>query len=133
MIHRQQAGRQMLGIGVDGVTEQEKLHHRQRDDHAQRQRVAPDLDPFLAQYGEEAPERETVHSAAVPGWLSRWMNTSSNRGGIARQTSAPPSDRVAVSSAARSMPAMCSADPNTAADSTPGIARSTRAARSRPG
>jgi len=54
MRRRQQAGREVLGIGVDRVAKQEQLHDRQGDDHAQRHRVAPQLDPFLAQHRRNA-------------------------------------------------------------------------------
>ena len=134
MVGREQPGRQVLGVGVDRVAEQKQLHHRQGDDHAQRQRVAPDLDPFLAQDGQEASEGEAAHAGVLGrGRLSRWMNTSSSCGATSCQASAAPpsSDLVACSSAARSMPATWIADPNTAAASTPGMSRSLRAATSR--
>ena len=77
--------------------------------------------------------KEKPFMSSPPGvWLSRWMNTSSSCGATSCQVSAPASvDRVACSSAARSMPAMRNSWPNTAAASTPGTPRSRRAAISR--
>src|ERR1700736_2730692 len=133
MVGREQAGRQVLGIRVDRVAEQKQLHHRQGDDHAQREWVSPDLYPFLAQDRQEASKGDAGHEASLAERLSRWMNTSSSRGATSCQTSPrpPSSDLVACSSATRSRQATWSADPNTAAASTPGMLRSLRAARSR--
>ena len=39
--------RQMLGVGIDGVAEQDELRQRDADHHAERQPVAPHLDEFL--------------------------------------------------------------------------------------
>ena len=90
MLHRQQAGRQVLGVGIDRVAEQEQLHDRQRDDEAQRHRVAPHLDPFLAQQRHEPPEGECRHDP-LPFTLSMWMNTSSRRGSTScQERTAPP-------------------------------------------
>src|ERR1700733_6123283 len=127
----------MLGVCVDRVAEQKELHDRQGNDHAQRERVATDLYPFLAQNRHEASDGKAVHAASLAGLpsglLSRWMNTSSSCGVTSFQSIAPPpSVLVACSSAARSMPAAWIDDPKTAAASTPGMPRSFRAATSRP-
>src|SRR5262249_12366978 len=122
-------GRQMLGIGVYRITEQEQLHHRQRDDQTQSHRIATHLDPFLAQHGQKASPGKCVHDAVFV-WLSRWMNTSSSRGSTSRQVTPAPVSRMARSSAARLAPAIYTARPNTVAASTPGSLRRRRAASS---
>src|ERR1700722_9141063 len=99
----------MLRVGIDRVAEQKQLHHRQGDDHPQRERVAPDLDPLLAQNREEAFEGKGSHDDL----LNRWMNTSSSFGSTSRQAISWSTDRVARPRAARSIPAMRSTRPNT--------------------
>ena len=56
---------QIFGIQVDGKAEQEQLHHRHAKDHRKRQAIAPQLQEFLGEHGEEAAERERVHQAAA--------------------------------------------------------------------
>jgi len=43
----------MLGVGVDGVTEQRELHQRNGDDHPERAAVAPQLQELLEKNREE--------------------------------------------------------------------------------
>src|ERR1035437_269633 len=131
MIHGEQAGREVLGVGVDRVAEQKQLHHRQRDNESQCYRVAQYLQPLLAQERDESFEGECPHDSS-PFTPSMWMKTSSRRGSTSCHKRAPlMPDRMAFSSAAPSVPAMRKACPNTAAASTPGAGRSCRAAASR--
>ena len=46
----QHRGRQIARRGVDGVTEQQKLHQRHHDDHGERNAVAAKLDELLDQH-----------------------------------------------------------------------------------
>ena len=61
MHHRRQVPR----IGVDGKAEQQKLHHRHADHQRKRHAVAPHLDEFLHQDGEQPGEGEPRHAAAL--------------------------------------------------------------------
>jgi hypothetical protein len=63
MIGRQQPGRQVFRIRIDRIAEQEQLHDGDRDDDAQRHRIAPHLDPFFAQKRKEPAERIAFHGA----------------------------------------------------------------------
>jgi hypothetical protein len=56
-------GGQVLGVGVDGETEQHQLHHRNAHQHAEGEAVAPHLDELLHHHCGEAGERERVHRA----------------------------------------------------------------------
>ena len=56
---KQHRGRQMPRRGVDGVTEQQQLHHRNDDDHGEGHAIAAKLDEFLDQHRvAAAPEAE---------------------------------------------------------------------------
>ena len=44
----QRRGWQVLGVGVDRESEQDQLHHRNADDHAEGQPIALELNEFLA-------------------------------------------------------------------------------------
>ena len=132
MIHGEQAGREVLGVGVDRVAEQKQLHHRQRDNESQCYRVAQDLQPLLAQERDESFEGEcpsrflSLHAQHVDEYVFE-----------ARLDFVPGQGRRScqsgwlISSAARSVPAIRRARPNTAAASTPGVRRKCRAAVSR--
>src|ERR1700736_3632724 len=131
MLHGKQASRRVLGVGIDRVAEQKQLQHRQRDDETQSYRIAPHLQPLLAQESREAPDGECLHDAS-PLALSMWMNTSSRRGSASCQEwTAPSRDRMAFSRTARSVPAIRRARPNTAAASIPGVRRNRRASASK--
>src|SRR6476620_3843074 len=90
----------MARRGVDGVAEQQQLHHRDHHDHRERDAVAAELDEFLDQHRiAAAPEAEgrLADAAIVVGCFSRthWklsfervmrsMNTSSSDGSLACQ------------------------------------------------
>src|SRR6202035_4128050 len=131
MLDRKETCRQILGIGVDRVAKQKQLHDRQRDDEAQCYWIAHHLQPLLSQEGNEPIEGKCSHDSSS-FTLSMWMNTSSRRGSASSQDRwPPPLDRSAVSSAARSVPAIRSACPNTAGASAPGAPRTRRAAVSK--
>ena len=53
-----------MRIRVDGEAEQEELHQRQHDDQPDGHRVAPHLQPLLAEHGHEAREGEVAHGDA---------------------------------------------------------------------
>lgn len=59
VVRRINRRRQMLGIRVDGVAEQDELHHRDADHHAERQPVAPHLDELLHDDRPKTLEVET--------------------------------------------------------------------------
>ncbi len=52
---QQHRGRQIVRRGIDGVAEQQKLHHRKHDDHGERHAIAPELDEFLDHHRIAAP------------------------------------------------------------------------------
>ena len=54
LVGDQQCGRQLLGVGVDRVAEQDQLHQRHADHHGEGQAIAPHLDEFLDQDRPEA-------------------------------------------------------------------------------
>src|ERR1700730_8838010 len=131
MLHGKEAGRKVLGVGIDRVAEQKQLQHRQRDVETQGYRVAPHLQRLPAQESREPPDGECLHDPS-PFTLSMWMNTSSRRGSASCQVGAAPSlGRMALSSTARSVPAIRRARPNTAAAPTPGVRRNRRASTSK--
>src|SRR6516162_10583541 len=65
MLGRQKPGRQMLGVGIDRISEQEELHDREGDDQAQGHWIASNLDPFLVQHGKESPKGKPVHCSSA--------------------------------------------------------------------
>jgi hypothetical protein len=62
---------QVLGIGVDGVAEQDELDHRDADHHAERQPVAPHLDELLQHDGPKPPEAECARFNTKEGVFMR--------------------------------------------------------------
>src|SRR5262252_7053276 len=52
---QQYRSRQIVRRGVDGVAEQEKLHHRYHHDHGERHAVAAELDELLHHHRIGAP------------------------------------------------------------------------------
>jgi hypothetical protein len=68
----------MFRIGIDGVTEQHELKHRNAQHHRERQPVAPHLDKFLRDDGakplpvECEPFHESVSSLIVAANVS-WL------------------------------------------------------------
>ena len=50
LLLQQHRGRQMPGVGVDGIAEQQELHQRDHDDHGERDAVALELDELLDQH-----------------------------------------------------------------------------------
>ena len=54
---QQHRGRQLAGRGVDGVTEQQKLHHRNHNDHRERYAIALKLNELLHHHRKAAPEK----------------------------------------------------------------------------
>ena len=52
---QQHRGRQVSRRGVDGIAEQQQLHHRDHHDHRKRHPVAPQLDEFLDHHRIAAP------------------------------------------------------------------------------
>ena len=134
MIDREQPGRQVLGVGVDRVAEQKQLHHRQSDDHAQRERVAPHLDPFLAQHSARKRRKEKPFIAAASSGAQQMdEHVFEPRRRLRARSRPSPASRATV---ALQRGAIHAGDvqrrPNTAAASTPGMPRSRRAATSRP-
>src|SRR5262249_24362777 len=106
----------------------------QGDREGDRRAVAPHLDPFLAQHGEEAGDREAAPHSSPSRSRKRWINTSSSRAGTSCQDI--PSGAAALSadsSRARSVPTARTVAPNTAALSTPDADLSARDAASRSG
>src|SRR5205085_1794689 len=76
---REHRGRQPLRVGVDGVAEEDQLQHRDADDHAEGQAVAPELDELLDD--DAGPAGPGKHHWTLSSALSiRWMNTSSSPG-----------------------------------------------------
>jgi hypothetical protein len=61
-IGREHRGRQALGIGIDGVAEEDELQHGNADDHAEGEAVALELDELFHDDAEPALPRETVRS-----------------------------------------------------------------------
>ena len=92
--------RQMPRRGVDGIAEQQELHHRDHHDHRERDAVAAKLDEFLDQHRKAAPpEAEArlrdvaiaVGNIGSTHWklsferFMRSMNTSSSDGSLSCQ------------------------------------------------
>ena len=88
------AGRQVVRIGVDREAEQEKLQQRQHDDQPDGHRVAPHLQPFLAQHGHEAGEGEAVHGGGPisppPRLREGWLGGGVGRCQPPRRAPLPP-------------------------------------------
>src|ERR1700751_5781215 len=51
----------MLRVGINRISEQEELHDWKGDDQAQCHWIAPHLNPFLVQHGEESRKGKPVH------------------------------------------------------------------------
>src|SRR6185295_17155156 len=90
----------MARRSVDGITEQQQLHHRDHHDHRERDAVAAKLDEFLDQHCVAAPPETEVrlrNVAVLVGHLGcthwklsferfmRSMNTSSSDGSLSCQ------------------------------------------------
>src|ERR1700682_5441669 len=90
----------MARRGVDGVAEQQELHHRDHHDHRERDAVAPQLDEFLDHHRIAAPpeaERRLAGVTALVGCMGYThgklsferiissMNTSSSEGWLSCQ------------------------------------------------
>src|SRR5260370_2215401 len=133
---QQHRGRQVARRGVDGVAEQQELHHRDHHDHRERDAVALELDEFLDHHRIAAPPEPEprLPVAAVIACMAdaHWklsfervissMNTSSSEGALGCQCN-PGRSRygaIAASSAAVSRPDTCRLAPNGATMSTPG-------------
>jgi hypothetical protein len=56
----QHRGGKLLGVGVDGKSEQYQLDQRDTHHHGEGQAVAPHLDEFLGDHGEEAVPCKTL-------------------------------------------------------------------------
>ena len=61
----QHGGRQVVRRGIDGVTEQQELHHRDRDDHREGDAIALQLDELLGQHGVGAPQHADAAAIAA--------------------------------------------------------------------
>ena len=90
VVGQQDGGGQVLGIGIDGESEQHELDQRNADHHPERDAVAPHLDEFLHHHGAEASEGKAVlraHGVKLSrDWSMRWMNTSSRPERIRRHS-----------------------------------------------
>ena len=53
LAERDECRRQSLGIGIDRIAEQDELHERHAQHHAEGDAVAPHLDELLDQQGNE--------------------------------------------------------------------------------
>ena len=122
---QQHCGRQVARRGVDGVAEQQELHHRDHHDHRERHAVAPELDELLDHHRIAAPPEAEPGLADLAAWASaiscdaHWklsfervissMNTSSSDGAVCCQCSRWFSRQGAMvaSSAALSRPETC--------------------------
>src|SRR5579872_15815 len=130
-------GRQVVRRGVDRIPKQQELHHRDHDDHRERNAVTPQLDELLDDHRIAAtPEAEArlpdlalmISFARHAHWklslvrVISSMNTSSSDGSLASQCNPLPSRHGAMlaSSAARSRPDTCRLLPNGAIMSIPG-------------
>src|SRR6266571_6124471 len=135
---QQHRGRQVARRGVDGVAEQQQLHHRDHHDHRERHAVAPQLDEFLDHHRIAAPpeaERRLPDVAALVGCVgcAHWklsfervissMNTSSSDGSLCCQCNPLLSRHGAMvaSSASVSRPDTWRLVPNGATMSMPGL------------
>src|SRR5262249_9318233 len=132
---QQHRGRQVPGIGVDGVPEQQKLNERDHDDHGEGNTVALELDELLDQHRPSPAPEATVGACAGSArldqrahWKSslarpmRSMKTSSSEGSDRVQTRSGRArwGATAASSAASSRPHTCRLVPNGATMSMPG-------------
>ncbi len=91
----QNRGRQVAGIVVDRIAEQQQLHDRHHQDHGVGQPVAGELDELLDQHGQDARAGKTsggpaairrpAHWKLSDDWLISRMNTSSSVGATSVQ------------------------------------------------
>src|SRR5690606_2764241 len=125
---------------------QEELDHRDEDHGGERHPVAAELDQLLDEHRPDAAERgeeaaaagadlDGAHPKLSFARLIRSMNTSSSVASPRVQVCGPAARiaSVARSSAASSRPLTCSAEPNGATMSTPGVCFSFSASSARPG
>src|SRR5260370_41852039 len=66
---QQYRGRQIARRGVDGVAEQQQLHHRDHHDHPERDAVALELDEFLDHHRKTAPPEAESRFADVASMI----------------------------------------------------------------
>src|SRR6185437_5898131 len=136
---QQHRGRQIVRRGVDGVAEQEKLHHRDHHDHRKRHPVAAKLDELLHHHGVGTPPKpepgflRLVAGLACGQCHAHWklslerlmssMKTSSSDGAAFCQCRPGRSRKGAIvaSSASWSRPETCREVPNGATMSMPGL------------
>jgi hypothetical protein len=72
MVAADECGRQVFRIGIDGEAEQEQLHQRHRQGQRDRAGVAPHLQEFLVQHGDETGPADHADSpAGAPDEASR--------------------------------------------------------------
>ena len=135
----QHRGRQVLGVGVDRVAEQQELDDRDAEDHRVGEPVADELDELL----RSAPRGCARARGRVMRRCSRRRRLCAHQldedvlEASARPRSSGTGSRrkgaIAASSAVRSVPLTCSAGPKGATISTPGLPASSCASRSAPG
>ena len=77
----QHGGRQMTGVGVDRIAEQDQLDDRDRQHHRIGQPVARKLFELLDQHRHD-PVEGGVHVTLSWLWPISWMNTSSRVGAV---------------------------------------------------
>jgi hypothetical protein len=87
VVGAEDGSREVFGIGVDGEAEEDELHHRDADHHAEGEPVAAHLDEFLGNDGPEPPEAELagLHLKLSRALSMRLMKTSSRPGVMGRQ------------------------------------------------
>jgi hypothetical protein len=76
----QHRSRQVARLGVDGVAEQDQLHHRDAQHHRPGDPVAGDLLELLDQHREHAAPRGSLHRTLSSVLPISWMKTSSSVG-----------------------------------------------------
>src|SRR5690348_13079361 len=121
LIRKDDGGRHVFRIGVDGEAEKGELHQRHADHHGEGQAVSAHLDEFLDEYGAE-PGEGSAHCMLSRALAMRWMNTSS-RFGFDRVQVKPGSLRWAATASSRAVgsePLTCSVWPKGATISIPG-------------
>ena len=100
----QDDGRQVLGVAVDGVAEQEELDDRDADHHGEGQPVPLIwMNSFrIIASRREKENRPAGHAALSSACAMRWMNTSSSVGSIGARRAAAIARQgaIAASSAA---------------------------------
>src|SRR5262249_1815362 len=136
LLLQQHGGRQVPGIGVDRVPEQQKLNERNHDDHCEGNAVALELDELFDQHRPSPAPEAAREACARSGCLDqcahcklslarpmRSMKTSSSEGSdrVQLRPARPRYGAIAASSAASSRPHTCRFVPNGATMLTPGL------------